>query len=391
MMMKSLRRSLRFLVMGVGLVAVVVLAGPPAEVANIAVGTDVDGIAIDVKTNTIYIVGNTILDVSFFDKVEPAEHKRVARCNLGEFGTINGLRGNPGLGINLPGDRLYVANYSADSVSVYDTTKGELGANKINPSPTVPSECEKEAKVASLSVRRPTGLVHNKFGNVNLKPPHQVLVTSPPEDALVVLDATTELKDKPEIKVAKRIPLKGCEGPGAVATDVSVAYVACRVSDNVVKVDMIAETVVASAPTGRAPTDLVLVRRLGKAYTADTSSDTVTVVNISGDMSSKRIKLCPPGLQTTQCFPVAVTATSDAKFVFVALSSDQSISVICARTDTELTKFRAVPKVGNRPIQAMTVSPNNRYLYVSEEGISVRVFDLNPLYDEFGRAGQACG
>ena len=389
--MRNLKRSLRFLIMGVGLVAVVVLAGPPAEVANVSTGTDVDDIAIDVQTNTIYIIGNTILDVSFFDKIEPAEHKRVARCNLGEFGTINGTRGNRGLGINIAGDRLYVANYSADSVSVYDATKGELGANKVNPSPTDPSACEKEAKIASPSVRRPTGLVHNQFDNVNLKPRDQVLVTSPPEDALVVLDATKERKEKPEITVAKRIALKGCVGPGAVATDVSVAYVACRQSDNVVKVDLIAEAVVASAPTGRAPTDIVLVKGLGKAYTADTSSDTVTVINISGDMSSKQIKLCPPGLQTTQCLPVAVTATSNSKFVFVALSSDQSISVICARTDTELTKFRAVPKTGNRPIQSLTVSPNNRYLYVSEEGDGVRVFDLNPLYDEFGGAGKACG
>ncbi len=397
--MKSLVRLFRFAVIGVGLVAVVVFAGPPAPVKLIPLGlaSDADVLVTDPAAGkSLYIESNSVFDINYLTVVDIPTGERKS-CNLGGFGPLRGPRpvlgANSGMDLNIDGTLLYVAHFAENRVGKYVTAKLVDDPEVFEDSKCVGAEA---ASVAGIP--KPVGVRHSKFDTPRLDPNMQVLVLSYPTNSLFVIDATQEHKS--QIKLAKRIELKGCDSPNDLArelpTSISLAYVICAQNDVVVKVDLVTGEVVGSATTGRTPVDITQAGpNFSKLYTADLASHTVTVIDASTMRVRRQITLCSPanpGIRpSVECHPLAITSTTDGRFVFVANASDESISVICALTDEELLKFRAFPETSNVRPGPVAVNHTNSRLYVSAEGAGVWEYDLNPLYDAYGGAGQACG
>lgn len=282
-------------------------------------------------------------------------------------------------------DLLYIGDFAMDQLTIID-------ADRI-PCHDAAKDPAKRCTVATIpKVFRPTDVKFNFFdvpGHPKVGTP-LVYVTSYPTDTMFVIDPKTNM-------IIDIIELPGCLSPNAIVPPVrggQLAYVACTQSDTIMQVDLRERKVVGihklDVGSERLPWDVAAATVGGKItlYTANMSMDTVTSIDGITMARKAHIRIAP-GLQTQEPAPRYVATTSDNIFVFVSNVLDQSVSVICARTNKELEKWRVSPGLSNVHTWTLEVHPLNRWLYVTEAWI-LRVFDISPLYEKYARVGGVC-
>jgi len=119
----------------------VVTSGCRRAPISVNVGETPGGIALDAKTNTIYVTGESSSDVSVIDGTTCNAHV-TSGCRKTPFHVLAGA-GARGIAVNTATDTIYVANTEVNTVSVID-------GSTCNAS--VQTGCGQEAPVAAVGV-----------------------------------------------------------------------------------------------------------------------------------------------------------------------------------------------------------------------------------------------
>ncbi len=353
--------------------------GPP-NVRLVDIRTDVDAIVF--CGNRGYTVGTIINDDAYLDRFTPP-NAYAGGADRHTMGIPAGPAGTRGLDLLPDCKRAFVADTEMNQVRVIDLEKAFGG---------------KEGLVGTIpDVDTPLVVAVGADG--------KVYVTAGTNDPLL-LQIGRKAGEAEAYEIQGRLELPGCNTPRSMVLDGGFAYIACNISNNVLKVGLTPLQVVASVGThdpdggrdGSGPYDLALGKRDGKTflYTANINSDTVSVLEDQGGALAlvAAVKITGKPADLTNCIahgvdcevlaspgPWSVAVSPDSRFVFTSNNVDQSVGVICAANNKFLGSWRALPVLSIRltDVLATVQIGADSFLYVAEGGIGLYPYLIDSL------------
>jgi len=224
------------------------------------------------------------------------------------------------------GNRLYVANFGSNNVSMINLSPGFTATIPVG--------------------QAPFGLVMNGDGT-------RLYVSNSGSHNVSEIDTSSN-------KVVTTLPVG--QIPGDMAWANELLYVVNRGSNNVSVIDLSSQTTVATITVGSGPRDLVLSPDGRRMYVANSDENTITVIDMVNNYT-------PVATVTVGAFPRSVAITPDGQWVYVANVMSHTVSVIDTTNNTVATTVN----VGKNPIAVRVATP-------------VRKAPFDPKVDGFGFA-----
>ena len=149
--------------------------------------------------------------------------------------------------------------------------------------------------------------------------------------------------------------------PFGIAQRGGLGYVTCERDNMVVTFDTTANQIKGSIPVGANPTGLLLGPAGKTLYVANSSSDTISVIDTATQRVVHTILVRPAEVHGLPgCTPIGLTLTPDGKTLLVACADLNSVAVI----DVESGEVRGYLPTGWYPT-SVQVTPDGASLYVS--------------------------
>jgi DNA-binding beta-propeller fold protein YncE len=360
--------------------------GPP-NLGLVAVQTDVDAIVF--CGNRGYTVGTIINDDAYLDRFA-LPNTYAGKDDRHTMGIPAGPAGSRGLDLLPDCSRAFVADTEMNQIRVVDLEKA-FGSDKGLVG-TVPE------------VDTPHVVAVGADGDV--------YVTAGTNDPLLLQIGRKAGEAKEAYEIKGRLELPGCNTPRAMVLDGGFAYIACSISNNVLKVSLNPLQVLSSVGThdpdggrdGSGPYDIAIRKTGGKTvlYTANKNSDTVSVIEDQGGTLAlaAAVKVRGKPVDLTNCIahgvdcveifspePWSVAVSPDGRFVFTSNNVDQSVGVICAANNKFLGSWRALPVLSIRlaDVLATVQIGTDSFLYVAEGGIGLYPYLIDGLNHVYAR------
>lgn len=342
---------------------------PPVVLAS-----DVDHVVY--SGNTAYAISSIANDSAFIDRIGIPNTFGGAKADRILLGILSGSRGTRGFDICFGDTQFMVADTPLNQVSAWK-----------NEYPSAKAGDKRVAIVSDIDIPQTVRCVGNN-----------VYVTAGVDEARLVQIAKTP--DKDEYKIAARLELSQegkyeCRNPRSMVVAGDVAYVACAISNTVLKVGFNPLRVIAavktnnSSPPGEFPYDIAVHARGDKTwvYTANLVSDNVSFIEDQGGALKPGPVVPVPPLKNPYSGPMSVEASPDGAFVHTANSADQSVTTICAADSKSIATWYAYDTgVSFRPAELVAQHPTQHFMYVFEGGRSLWGHSLGNLYlQHFGR------
>ena len=244
----------------------------------------------------------------------------------------------------------YIADYGSDELlRVIDTTKA----------------------VNSLSVgNTPYGVAVTPDGN-------QVLVTLLDSDALVFIN-TSDFS-----QVVETLPVGSAPHGVAVDPKGSYAYVANYDNNTVSQVSLTSRTIEETIDVGEGPWGVAVrydeENSTPIVYVTNYNEGTVSVIGEDNEITTINVG----------DYPIGVVVTPDGKYVYVANSEDNTVSII----DTDTNSVTDTLNVGNGP-WGIAVGAQGDYVYVANnysDTVTVIETSDNTIYRTFNVGDGPCG
>jgi YVTN family beta-propeller protein len=169
-----------------------------------------------------------------------------------------------------------------------------------------------------------------------------------------------------------------------------VGYVANRVDNSITVFDKIRREVAGVIATGRSPGGMAFDRRLSRAYTALTGDDAVAVIDISAGAAIKRITL------STGDRPREIALTPDGRVLLTANSGSDTVSVIDPGSLIELKRIEVgegpqsilIDREGTRAYAFNTLSNSISVIDIAARTVAGTIpTEAGPLRGNFNRRG----
>jgi len=292
-----------------------IAGGAPAKTQVLQIPNTYNGIAWNPDGSAFYVAGGVDDNVHVFKKPGSAWAEDGTPIPLGHGNVGVGLLVRPmaaGMAVNDAGDRLLVANYYNDSVSLIDLdTRSEIGELDLRPGKLDPSK----AGVAGGEYPFAVAFAGNDKAYVSSQRDREIVVMSLAGDALAV---------------SARIKTRG--QPNNMVVNGARLYVACDNSDSVVVIDTgddrIVEEIGTTAPTavfpnpagfkGSNPNNLALSPDEGTLFVSNGGTNTVAVIQLGGPQGGKgKSKSQLIGLIPTGWYPSGVAVSPDGGMLYV--------------------------------------------------------------------------
>ncbi len=276
----------------------------------------------------------------------------------GNFPAGMGPRGFPGMAVDITCSFAYVPNFFLDSV-----VKIDLNAKEI----VWPAGYDAETADELRTITAPVD------AQLNSPADNRVLVSSA-DGALYTLDAASG-------NVLSVVETGGI-GPGSVvAAGNSYAFVV-QSSQDIACIDQTNGRVTTIGGLGVNPYMAVASSDKTTLYVSNQGSNSVTV--LSGRGCNKRV-IAEISVGNA---PRHLALSSDDRYLYVSNSLDNTVSVIDTRTLAVVETIAVTPAGEPAPVGVISVSPNNRYLYVFWEGgprgtpgtFQIYAYDVSGLY-----------
>ncbi|MCL6642752.1 MAG: hypothetical protein K6T71_05465 [Candidatus Bipolaricaulota bacterium] len=353
--------------------------GPP-NVGLIAVRTDVDAIVFCGDRG--YTVGTIINDDAYLDRFA-LPNTYAGSVDRHTMGIPAGPAGSRGMDLLPDCSRAFVADTEMNQVRVIDLGKSFGG---------------KEGLVGVIpDIDTPHAVAVGADG--------KVYVTAGTNDPLL-LQIGRKAGEAEAYEIQSRLELQGCNTPRAMVLDGGFAYIACSISNNVLKVGLNPLQVTASVGThdpdggreGSGPYDIAIRKAGGKTvlYTANKNSDTVSVIEDQGGALAlvAAVKVTGKPADLTNCIahgvdcvelaspePWSVAVSPDGRFVFTSNNVDRSVGVICAANNKFLGSWRALPVLSIQLADVLATAQigTDSFLYVAEGGIGLYPYLIDSL------------
>ncbi len=309
-------------------------------------GFYVDDIYTCADGTTAWMVGTNRADVTKLFKLDLAENKVVAQCELGK---LYGPRGTPGMDLDPECTFAWVVNYPLDTVMKVDLATCEVvGEITVDPKPTDVSLAPALPPYTYLDYARNKLIVTNSFSDE---------VTIIDGEAMVIECIAPDVGFGPNsAKIA-----------GQIYTETlpplhPMAFVVNRYGDTMTLINLKNCGIVGTITgLGRVPEDLVFLARGGqyyRAYIPNYVGNSVSVVDIQ-EAALKVIKEIPVCLG-----PKYIEISPDGRFVFVSCAQelDKEVYIIETCTDEVVEKLDIIPAGEPAPVTELAVSGTKLYV-----------------------------
>ncbi len=280
----------------------------------------------------------------------------------GTFPAGMGPRGYPGLEVDTACQNAYFGNFFGDSVVRVSLTTGELvWPEDFDADPSTGLFTE-EQRVLSAPV------------DVKLNAPaDDKLLVSSADGAAVMLDAATGTE-------LANINTGGV-GPGSIVTFANDWGAVLQNDQTIACIDFVDNSVSTVTGLGNNPFMGVATGDRAQFYVSNQGSNSVSVLSGSG-CDKAVVKEIEVGAS-----PRHIALSPDEAFLYVSNSTDNTVSVIDTAAFSVIETLQVVTDEP-APVGMLTVSNNNRYLYVFWEGgtkgtpgtFQIQGFDTSKLY-----------
>ncbi len=280
-------------------------AGPPVKRQVLQVPNTFVGLAWNPNGNEFYVAGGVDDNVHVFVKGSSGRPEAASPIALGHSSKSYGAvaAASAGLAVNAAGNRLVVANYESDSISVVD-----IPARK---------------KIAELDLRPGNGVAGGEYPYwVAIKGNSKVYVSSIRDREIVTIDISG-----PAPKVAGRIPVNGQPNKMILNKAQTLLYVALDATDQAAIIDTADDRVKAyidvtgprstlqhrAGLKGGNPNSVALSPDERTLYVTNGGTNSVAVVELSGDGSAGSVA----GLIPTGWYPESVSLNRQGSILYV--------------------------------------------------------------------------
>ena len=292
----------------------VTAGAPPPDLPSVVTGTDPTSVAINPRTNRVYVANSGSLDVSVID----GETRQVVA-------TVPMSTRPHAVGVNQRSGRIYVATAESSVVVISGDSNEVIG--------TVPLSS------------RPLGLA------IDHRTDRVFVATS---------DPVVEVVDGPSSRVVSTIPLAARPWSVAVIPETNRVFVTSQDAGTLSVVDGTSYAVLATLPTGPRPCGVATNPRSRRVYVTSLEAGTVTVVDAGANTVVTTISV---GSR-----PCGVTVNSQSSRVYVTDSEAGTIFVLDGNAD-RLLRTREVlrPARAAEPLPyGVEVNPQTDGVYIAD-------------------------
>jgi serine/threonine-protein kinase len=293
-------------------------SGPPTVAGSIRVGNGAFGVGVDADTHTAYVANTSANSVSVVDTTN-----RVVTATIAVGRHPVGVATDPST------RTVYVTNYDDSSVSVIDTVSGTVIASVgvgSHPGGVVVDRDARTAYVtngenASVSVIDTT--THAVTGTVPTgKGPSRVAIDSPAHRLFVTTaDPTVTVIDTTNRTVIGSVALRG--HPAGIAIDPAshTAYIASGDDASLSFIDTMSLNATASVPVGQRPAGVAVDPPTNTVYVANYGGGSVSVID-----TTKRVST---GVLAVGNNPLSIAVDPGTHFAYVTSDLNHgSVTVI---------------------------------------------------------------
>jgi YVTN family beta-propeller protein len=237
------------------------------------------------------ILASDDLESASADEFPPSSPAVVSTIKVGDAGY------NPiGVAVNTIDDRVYIANYDSDNISILDGTINTI----IN--------------TISAGIQ-PTGIVINQESN-------RIFVTNYGSNTVSVIDGSSGV-------LLKTLTV-GIQPSGiAFNSSTNTVYVANSWSNDVSVIDGETNNIITTINVGSAPVAIAVNPVTNRIYTANSGSDNVTVIDGTTNTVTSTLE--------AGSGPAGIAVNSVTNIIYIAVSNSNSLTIIDGATETLVT------------------------------------------------------